>query len=236
VSPDADSRQSDLAVMEAQEYTQKRLLRRLLDQRERVTEIATEARKRYVMGNVDERGRNTMLLYAVQDYISAGWTLLLSHAEATEAGTHSEYLFERNLGEMELLGDEIQFHGLYDLLTTDEIYVKEVTETVEYPQGPPQQVSSAESKAVPRDIAWAGCRLMDEFLAREHGVELKVDEMDDSLQTFGFSTIELEEAAANVETIDQIRDTIKSDIDARVLKNGDHEGDDGDEQEVEADA
>jgi len=169
-------------------------------------------------------------LYAVQDYISAGWTLLLEHAKSQPAHQNSEYLFNRELGEFTVLGESVEFSGLYDLIATDEVFVREQAETVEYPQGPPRQIMRSESKAVPRDISWAACRLMDEFLASEHGMELKVDELDDSLSTFGFSTAELNERAAEEETMDQIKEAIKSDVDARVLTEG--ELADDDEQEA----
>lgn len=188
MSEDVRDRQSDLAVMEMEEFAQKRLLQRLLESRDKVTDLANEARRLYVTGQIDERGRDTIVLYAVQDYLSAGWTLLLNHAQSQPADQHSEYLFERKLGEFDILEATIEFTGLYDVITTDEVFVREETRSVEYPQGPPREITHTESKAVPRRISWAACRLMDEFLAAEHGIELKVDNLDDSQKSFGFES------------------------------------------------
>lgn len=215
---DTRDRQSDLAVMDAEEFTQKRLLKRLLDRRERVTELANEARQHYVAGQIDERGRDTMILYAVQDYITCGWTLLLNHAKSQPADQHSEYLFERDLGKMQVLDDSEPFSGLYDVLATDEVYVRETTKFVEYPQGPPKEVTKRESKAVPRRISWAACRLMDEFLAAEHGIELKVDRLDDAQHSFGFETAANEQP--EYETFDE---HLNGDSDLRVVEElGEH--------------
>jgi len=210
---DASDRQSDLAVMEAEEYTQKRLLKRLIERRERVTELANEARQRFVAGQIDERGRDTMILYAVHDYVQAGYTLLLNHAEGTPAGEHSEYLFERELGDMQVGGESVEFSGLYSILATDEVYTRETTRVVEYPQGPPQTVTQTQSKAVPREISWKACRLMDEFLANEHGIELKVDQLDDSQRSFGFESATKDEL--DYDTFDE---AFNGNADLRVIK------------------
>lgn len=216
----SEDRQSDLAVMDAEEFQQKRLLARIIEGRERVTELANKARERYIGGEIDQRGRNTMLLWAVQDYISTCWTLLRSYAEQED---DEYYLLEADLGSIEFgTGEEdnVSFQGLYDILTAEEVHTSHFTEVVEYPQGPPRERTRTETKSVPRQVSWRACRLLDEFLANTQGIELVIDEIDTGLQSFGFDTVNLDKDELGVETIEDIEAAIESDVDARVLQNG----------------
>jgi len=218
---DARDRQSDLAVMEKQEFQQKRLLSRIIDGRDRFDEIANKARERYIAGDIDIDGRNTLLLYACQDYIETAWTLLLNHSRGEDGD--SSYLLEAELGSIEMPGDndDVEFNGLYAILTADELYHCEHTSTVSYRHGPDREQTVVESFSVPRSVTREAVRTMDEFLAVEMGIELKVDDMDDSIESFGFSTAQLEQAANNVETMDQIKEVIATDIDDRILREDD---------------
>jgi hypothetical protein len=217
MSADPRDRQSDLAVMDVEEFTQKRLLKRLIDRREQVDELANEARRQWVVDNIDQQARDTMILFAVKDFISAGWTLLLNHEQSLPADEHSEFLFGRDLGTLTILDQTWEFEGLYDVLASEEVYAARATRTVEYPQGPPRQIAETESKAVPRDISWRACRLMDEFLAEEQGIELKVDQLDDSLESFGFSSADLSEFADEATTLVDMFEDHDVPVDARAL-------------------
>jgi hypothetical protein len=185
------------------------------------------------MGDIDEDGQNTLLLYAAQDYIETAWTLLRAHSEGEDGDTH--YLLEKELGQIALPGDRapIVFEGLYDVLTANELYHCEVRTTVSYPHGPDQETTTVESFSVPREVSRRAVRTMDEFLANEQGIELKVDDIDDSLPSFGYDTIHLDKDELDVETIGDIKEAIKSDVDARVLTEGELANGDG-EEEVEA--
>jgi len=61
--------QSDLAVMEANEYKQKRRLERLLDAVDDVQDTADEAWNAYVAGEISQEARNITIQRTVQNAI-----------------------------------------------------------------------------------------------------------------------------------------------------------------------
>lgn len=99
-SPPHDSeRRSDLAVMDANEYKQKRRLERILDAMDNIPDQADRAREQYNVGEIDMHARRITVQDAVQDAVWEAWNLLLDHEqnqhekarEAMEAYIAKEY-------------------------------------------------------------------------------------------------------------------------------------------------
>jgi len=216
----SDERRSDLAVMEAQEYKQKQRLKALLEARQKVEEKSDDAEELYVTGKIREDGRNTIVFNAVKEYIREGWPLLLEYAEGDGGG---DYFDSRPLGQLSVAGDTIQFEGLIDVLFAPQMFTREREFEKQYPHGPSRTVVEAEQQSVPLEVSWQAYLTMTEFLAVEHDLELQFEELDDTLPMFGCDTIELTELG--VESIEDIREAIKSDVDARAIKNGDGDDD-----------
>lgn len=76
-----DSRMSDLAVMDADSYKNKRRLERLLDALDNIPDQADRAREQYNQGKIDMHARRIAVQDAVQDAIWEVWNLLKDHEE-----------------------------------------------------------------------------------------------------------------------------------------------------------
>lgn len=74
-----DSRQSDLAVLDANEYKNKRRLERLLDAIDNIPDQADRAREQYNHGEIDMHARRIAVQDAVSDAIWEAWNLLKEH-------------------------------------------------------------------------------------------------------------------------------------------------------------
>jgi hypothetical protein len=221
------SRQSDLAVMDANELKQKRRLKRLLDVREKVEQKADEADEFYVAGKIDERARDTMILRAVKEYIRETWTLLLNHAREMREneGRESEYLETRKLGVLEVGEREIQFEGLISVLHAEELYEDYYQQEVVYPQGPNETVTRRVVESVPRSVSWQAFLCLNEFLAEEHGIQLQFEPSDQSIQSFGFETIDVDVEDLDAPTIEELEEQVETALDMRAITEGDDDGD-----------
>lgn len=204
---------SDLAVMDAEEYKQKRRLKALLDAKDKVESKADEAQELYVVGEVDRQLRNVIVLEAVQQFIREGWNLVKEYWKNNRNDpAATEYMEGRTLGSVEIAGEEVaQFVGLYDLLWAESVYSRDVVRTREFPHGADATISETVEKAVPRDVAWRGYLLMSEFLANEHGLKMMSEERSD-VSSFGFQSVSLDEV-----DIELLNDRFE-DADLRALK------------------
>lgn len=182
---DPDGAQSDLAVMESNEYKLKRRLKRILDARDKCQEVDDIAFEMAVEGDISEDARNIVVLRAVQEFIHEAWMLLRDHATTDEDGAlTSTYLTERELGGIEFESRRpIVFRGLADILHADESYPEAWTETVRSRHGGAEVVKRSQTHYVPRDVSWAAYRLTCEFLAEEHDIMLQFEDVDDNIPT-----------------------------------------------------
>jgi len=187
------SRHSDLAVLDANEYKQKRRLERILDAHDRVEEIAAEAFDAYVNGEIDEHGKNIALLQSVKQFIREIYQLLQRYAEAIENADDDEdveqrrYLMDRDLGEMTFeRRRNISFDGLNDILLAEPTYVETWQEDIESRHGPSRTRDRQAVHSVPETISWLAYLTATEFLAEEHDLELQFEALDDSLGVWGY--------------------------------------------------
>ncbi|MDR9431867.1 MAG: hypothetical protein RI568_14370, partial [Natronomonas sp.] len=85
-------RQSDLAVMDANEYKQKRRLERILDGLDGVQDTADEAWSAYVAGEISREAYHIAIHRAVRKAIVECYKLLIDHArEIADADERDHY-------------------------------------------------------------------------------------------------------------------------------------------------
>lgn len=188
VSRDAD-RQSDLAVMDANEYKQKRRLERILDAMDHIEDQANEAWDLFVNGEISHDAKNIMIQRAVKEAIRESYKLLLDHhraiqikAEDDKEESYSKYWIGIQGAPLGIIerepGDPIVIWGLRDFLQSEELYYEYWTEQSKRRNMQTKQVEREEELTVPEKISWAASLRLREFLDDEHGMEIKFEEMD----------------------------------------------------------
>lgn len=215
--------QSDLAVMEANEYKQKRRLERLLDAIDNVQDTADEAWNAYVAGEISQEARNITIQRCVKNAIRECYKLLLDHsreAAAGEDGGRDRYWRgdpTDPLGRIELLESEVAVVvGLRDFLDAPTFFEDTVTQTFERRNMPDEtQVQTVET-TMPEQISYRAYLRLKEFLDDVHDMEISFEELDDSLDTWGFEELDDPEIE---DTADLARQRMEAD--------GGEEGDDG---------
>jgi hypothetical protein len=194
-----ESRKSDLAVMDAQEYKQKRRLRRILDAREDVEEVGQEAFRGFIAGDISSDALNVSLLRAVQSYIRECHTLLKDWRNDTyETDEWDPYWTgdptepdSRPLGRVQFENrDDIVFWGLRDVLRAQDFYEESWTKPVENRHGPDTVAQKSRQKSVPENVSQNAYLRLNEFLAEEKDLELQFEDMDDSLPVWGFEEVD----------------------------------------------
>jgi hypothetical protein len=161
----AEERRSDLAVMDANEFKQKRRLERILDSLHAVEDKADVAWEWYAQGEISEDAKNIMVQRAVQKAIREVYNLL---REGRENGA-KEY--------WEGTDDEI---GLYSFMQADVMQAEEITQTVSEPNKPPEKVTQTQETTIDESISWAAYLRLKEFLQEEHDLEIQFEELEDS--------------------------------------------------------
>jgi hypothetical protein len=192
------NRQSDLAVMDAQEYKQKRRLRRILDAHDRVEDRASEAFELYSLGEINRHGKNTVLLQAVKQYIREVFQLLRLYEQDADTGEKS-YLYRNEgqniLGRIEMEHDpDVVFEGLADVLLADPTYVETWEEEFEQRHGASRTETYQREYSVPETISWKAYLEVNEFLTEQHSLELQFEALEDKLPEWGFTEIPEDEA------------------------------------------
>lgn len=200
--PDGDGRQSDLAVMDAQEYKQKRRLERILDAHDNVEDQAQRARQAYVTGEIGHDAKNILIQWAVQRAIRETYKLLVDHDrtredlesdDRTEENAGSEYWRGGGepLGKIELgAGEEpVIVEGLRDFLTLPEQFTMTRQETVKRAQMAAETEVRQVSRTVPESVSWRAYFRLKEFMDDEHDLEITFEELDDSLPVWGFEEV-----------------------------------------------
>jgi len=195
-------RQSDLAVMDANEYKQKRRLQRVLDAQDNVEDIANQAYERYTAGEITDDAKNIVLLRAVKQYIREGYNLLLDHDDQLNDGEWNRYLDgppvnddgERlgdPLGAIDMQGGRpVYFWGLLDVLHADTFYDDHWVEWTSRRHGPDEPVEQSATHTVSEDVTWNAYLLMRRFLSEEKDIELRFEDMGDELPVWGFEEVQ----------------------------------------------
>lgn len=177
-------RRSDLAVMDANEFKQKKRLERILESQHRVEEKANEAWELFVNGEINHDAKNIMIQRAVKEAVREAYKLLLDHQGRTEHdGSYSEYwsgIEDEPIGRIQMSeSSDVIIYGLRDFLSTNEIYHETVTKTVTHRNKPPSTETERIQHSVPEDVSWAAFLRLKEFLDDEHDLEISFEEMDD---------------------------------------------------------
>lgn len=192
--PDGRERQSDLAVMDAQEFKQKNRLKRLLEAHNKVEEQANEAWGLFVKGEISHDAKNIMIQRAVKEAVRESYKLLLDHQrECEEDGGYSEYWAGRDDHPIGRIAQEeqpdIALWGLRDFLHTKEFY-SETVEQGRTPRNKPPTTETEEVKqSVPEELSWRAFLRLKEFLDDAHDLEISFEELDDSLPSWGFEEV-----------------------------------------------
>lgn len=181
---DSDERQSDLAVMDSNEYKQKRRLERILDAHDGVEEKISEAQELFTMGEIGSDGRNVMILQAVQQFLREIINLV-----DDDDPEHIGYWHDAPLRGVTLLTESVRFEGLYDILYADELYHDEITETVETPCGSDIKQTRRETFSVPKDVSIDAFLLAKQFLAEQHDLKLQFEGLEGVLEVDGIKVV-----------------------------------------------
>lgn len=180
--PDHEGRQSDLAVMDAQEYKQKRRLRRLLDAHDHVELVRDQAYGEYADGHISEAGKNIRILQAVQEYIREARGVLLAYSAELGEDEYNEYwrgVEGDPLGRIRMThGEDIVFWGLRDVLHAEPLYTESWTTRRSSRHGAPTVERHSQSRSVPEAVSLAAYNRLNDFLTHERnllGVEFESD-------------------------------------------------------------
>jgi len=204
MSADADpENMSDLAVMEVNEYKQKRRLESILDALDKVEERADEAWDLYVMGEIDHNARNVMILRAVQSAIDKCRDFLIDYAEDNAERTGSvrddgarfrdQYWYgdaENPLGGFQWAHQDggKAFYGLWNIANADFQYHEQWTETVEMRHRQDQTETRTETYTVPEKTCRRAFRRLNRFLNEEKGLDVAFE--DTSMETWDYYDVE----------------------------------------------
>jgi hypothetical protein len=185
--------QSDLAVMDVQEYKQHRRQHRIFEVREDVEEQADHAFALYSMGEINRHGKNTLILKAVKKFIREVYQLLRQYEDSRAEGQKS-YLHRAEgqniLGQIEMNhSDNIIFEGLYDVVHADPTYTERWQETVQQRHGVNKTETYVRENSVPEEISWRAYILTNEFLADHYGQILQTEALEDKLPEWGFTQL-----------------------------------------------
>lgn len=181
--PDRESdRQSDLAVMDQEEYKNKRRLERLLDAHDRVEEWDNQSMKAFVNKNIQPTGRDILILRAVKQFIRESYNLLRHHHQKHQTQNASEqpdgyWVTEKPICKIEREHDhDIEFYGLRDILDAEMIYTETWEEMKEARHGPNQYTTCHQSTSVPQKASMKAFTLVKKFLDEERDLDLSFKE------------------------------------------------------------
>lgn len=184
-----DHRQSDLAVMDAQEYKQKRRLRRILDAHDHVEEVVNQSYGQFAEGIISMDGKNIRILQAVQEYIRECYNLLMEHSRELEDGQNVYWVgseADGPLGRIKMDHDrDIIFWGLHDVLHAEPLYTEEWTEYTDHRHGTSEFEEYSQTHSVPERVSIDAFLVLNEFLSEERDlVGVRFD--DGGVGTWGF--------------------------------------------------
>jgi len=178
--------QSDLAVMDANEYKQKRRLERLLDAVDAVQDTADDAWNAYVAGEISQEARNITIQRAVQNAIRESYKLLLDHSREQASGEDAVrdryWLGDPNdpLGSVELLDETVAVVvGLRDFLDAPSFFETTVERELERRNMTNETVTEDVETTMPEQISYRAYLRLKEFLDDVHDMEISFEEMDE---------------------------------------------------------
>lgn len=173
-------RQSDLAVMEANEYKQKRRLERILDAMDDVLDMSDQAWDDYVEGRISKEARNITIQRAVKNAIREAYKLLIDHHRQADSDPYwSGEDADDAIGEAGVLDDEEEIMGLRDFLESPRFYTGTVTELVSQPNKPDEPQQRPVEATMPEEVSYSAYLRLKEFLDDVHDMEIAFEEMDD---------------------------------------------------------
>lgn len=175
---------SEIAVMDADEFKNKRRLREILESHEQVEDVVSQAHGEYVYGEIDEQGRNLVILWAVQRYIREIYNLLRNYRKKVDDTDEDDYPEDKYwhptdqeaLGLIELENsDDIVFRGLYDILHADDIYVENWTREQASRHGPSQTEAVSRHHTVPKQVSLNAYLLAKAFVNDENNLDVQFE-------------------------------------------------------------
>lgn len=215
-------RQSDLAVMGANEFKNKQRLKEILEAREEVFGARKQAEKAYIQGEISADGRNLVILRSVRRFIEEVWNLLLEHAKGLDDVSESEYLNKRELGRIQFeRREDIVIQGLADFLHCKEQFHETWTEEVAWRHGDDQDVRRSRTQTIPPDVSKQAFLTTCEFLNEEDDLDIQFEELDDTIPEHGHNTVN-DDADQRVEKPEDLAD-FDGDFDLRAIQNNGHE-------------
>lgn len=174
-----ESRQSDLAVMEAEEYKQKRRIKRILDAHDKVERLDDKSMEETVKSEISMDARNIMLLRAVKEFIRECYNLLLEYNENLAANDVDRYWMgdpQDPIGIVPMNREEnVVIVGLKDVVHANTFYEEEWTEHEQRRHGPDEDVTKDEVHLFPTDLSWRAHLRLKEFLQQEYDLDLSFE-------------------------------------------------------------
>jgi len=172
-------RQSDLAVMDGDEFKQKHRLNQLLLAHDKVEEKANEAWELLVLGEINHDAKNIMIQRAIKQFIREAYNLLLEYNDSLDDGKKDIYWEGNSQKPLGVLNrehtDDIAIIGLSDFLRTKEIYRERWTEQVKRRNMPPKTVTREVEQSIPEDISWRAYLRLRRFLNQEYSLDLQFE-------------------------------------------------------------
>lgn len=172
------SRQSDLAVMDVEEYKNKRLIKRILDMQERVIEQTNHAKAQYIEGEIQREGRNMHVYSAVEDYINVAYGLLSEHKPDGLAGIRWDTVFatEKPIGVIRFeQEDPVQLWSIADFHYTDEVHFEEWMESYSPRHMQTQYERCTNTVTVPMEASKNAFLLVNQYLAQEWNIAIQTE-------------------------------------------------------------
>lgn len=214
-------RQSDLAVMDANEYKQKRRLERILDALEGVEDTADKAWQQYSHGEIDRDAFNITIQRAVKKAIRECDKLLKDHARSTDG---DDRYYAGNPREPIALpkdapGLEDMIVGLNDFLQSDQYNHTEIEMEKTRRNKPNRTVVERIESTLPAEISFKAYLRLNEFLDDQHDMEISFEELDDKLADRKPTTVETEDRAG-LERVIELAEEEGIHVDKRALDNG----------------
>lgn len=177
-------RHSDLALMDSEEYKNKRRLEKLLDAHDLVEEVDNTSMVKLAYDEIDHYARRLLLFRAVKQFIREAFNSLRDHFESVQVEGEDPkpdgyWLMEEPLGAIRLESrDDVKIMGLGDFLTAERTYTDHWTETVKPRNLPEREEHHERMQAMPEDISMRAFMKMKEFLDEERGLDLSFSETE----------------------------------------------------------
>jgi len=173
------ARESDLAVLEANEYKQRRRLEKILDARDNVQATADLAWEQFVAGQISHDAKNIMIQRAVQSFIKEAYKLLQDYTRDADADKYWVGDPTNPLGTIERdWGADIIIQGLKDFLKADHIHTEEREQKVKRANMPPRAEVQTQEHTVPEDVSMEAFLTLVEFLDDQHDLEISFESIE----------------------------------------------------------